>query len=88
MIDIGAPDYETRLAILSRRVAERQVSFSPEVLAAVAELPIGTVRELLGALNRLIAQQAVVAGRSASTRRGRCWRRSGMAGRPGVATGG
>ncbi|MGH7594282.1 MAG: DnaA ATPase domain-containing protein, partial [Gemmatimonadales bacterium] len=62
VIDIGVPDYETRLAILSRRVAERQVSFVPEVLAAVAELPIGTVRELLGALNRLIAQQAVVMG--------------------------
>ncbi len=62
VIDIGAPDYETRLAILSRRVAERQVAFGPEVLAAVAELPIGTVRELLGALNRLIAQQAVAAG--------------------------
>lgn len=61
VIDIGAPDYETRLAILSRRVAERQVTFGPEVLAAVAELPIGTVRELLGALNRLIAQQAVTA---------------------------
>ena len=62
VIDIGAPDYETRLAILSRRVAERQVSFAPDVLAAVAELQISTVRELLGALNRLIAQQAVVAG--------------------------
>jgi chromosomal replication initiation ATPase DnaA len=62
VIDIGAPDYETRLAILSRRVAERQVAFAPEVLAAVAELPIGTVRELLGALNRLIAQQAVASG--------------------------
>lgn len=62
VIDIGAPDYETRLAILSRRVAERQVALGPEVLAAVAELPIGTVRELLGALNRLIAQQAVAAG--------------------------
>ena len=59
VIDIGAPDYETRLAILSRRVAERQVALGPEVLAAIAELPIGTVRELLGALNRLIAQQAV-----------------------------
>ena len=62
VIDIGAPDYETRLAILSRRVAERQVSLGAEVLAAVAELPIGTVRELLGALNRLIAQQAVAPG--------------------------
>lgn len=59
VIDIGAPDYETRLAILSRRVAERHVPLSSEVLAAVAELPIATVRELLGALNRLIAQQAV-----------------------------
>ncbi len=62
VIDIGAPDYETRLAILSRRVVERQVAFGPDVLAAVAELPIGTVRELLGALNRLIAQQAVAVG--------------------------
>ncbi len=62
VIDIGAPDYETRLAILSRRVAERQASFAPDVLAAMAELQISTVRELLGALNRLIAQQAVVAG--------------------------
>ncbi len=61
VIDIGAPDYETRLAILSRRAKERQVVFAPEVLAVVAEMPIGTVRELLGALNRLIAQQAVQA---------------------------
>ncbi|MES2307074.1 MAG: DnaA/Hda family protein [Gemmatimonadota bacterium] len=59
VIDIGAPDYETRLAILSRRAQERHVGFSTEVLSAVAELPITTVRELLGALNRLIAQQAV-----------------------------
>lgn len=59
VIDIGAPDYETRLAILSRRAGERQAVFAPDVLAAVAELTIGTVRELLGALNRLIAQQAV-----------------------------
>ncbi len=61
VIDIGAPDYETRLAILARRAQERQIVFAPEALAAVAELPIGTVRELLGALNRLIAQQAVQA---------------------------
>ncbi len=59
VIDIAEPDYETRLAILSRRGEERQTTFAPDVLATVAELPITTVRELLGALNRLIAQQAV-----------------------------
>ncbi len=59
VVDIGVPDYETRLAILARRAEERQVAFEPAVLAAVAEHPIGTVRELLGALNRLIAHQAV-----------------------------
>lgn len=59
VIDIAAPDYETRLAILGRRARERQVDMPAEVLATVAELPITTVRELIGALNRLVAQQAV-----------------------------
>lgn len=58
VIDIGAPDYETRLAILARRAHDRGVHFSPEVLDSVASLPITTVRELIGALNRLVAQQA------------------------------
>ncbi len=61
VIDIGAPDYETRLAILSRRAKDRHASFSPEVLSTVAESPIATVRELVGAFNRLVAQQAVQA---------------------------
>lgn len=59
VIDISEPDYETRLAIVTRRADERQVPLVPGVLEVVAELPINTVRELLGALNRLIAQQAV-----------------------------
>lgn len=58
VIDIGAPDYETRLAILARRAVDRGVRFSADVLESVASLPITTVRELLGALNRLVAQQA------------------------------
>ena len=59
VIDISAPDYETRLAILARRAEDRQATFLQSVLHEVASLPIGSVRELLGALNRLIAQQAV-----------------------------
>ncbi len=59
VIDIAAPDYETRLAILGRRARDRHIDLPAETLAMVAELPIGTVRELIGALNRLAAQQAV-----------------------------
>jgi chromosomal replication initiation ATPase DnaA len=58
VIDILAPDYETRVAILRRRAEERAVSFGPGVLEAVAAADIDNVRELIGALNRLIAYQA------------------------------
>ena len=59
IIDVAAPDYETRVAILGRKAEERRVSFADGVLEAVAGLPIDNVRELLGALNRLVAHQAV-----------------------------
>lgn len=59
VIDISAPDYETRVAILNRQAAERKAAFDPSVMDAVATLPIASIRELIGALNRLIAYQAV-----------------------------
>lgn len=59
IIDVSAPDYETRVAILRRKAEERRASFGDGVLEAVATLGIDNVRELLGALNRLIAFQAV-----------------------------
>jgi chromosomal replication initiator protein DnaA len=59
VIDIAAPDYETRVAIVRRHAEERKAEFAPGVLEAVASLAITNVRELLGALNRLIAFQAV-----------------------------
>jgi chromosomal replication initiator protein len=59
IIDVAAPDYETRVAILRRKAEERRANFSAAVLEAVAMLGIDNVRELLGALNRLIAFQAV-----------------------------
>jgi len=62
VIDISAPDYETRVAILRRQAEERKAEFDPSVLDAVASLPIGSIRELIGALNRLIAFQAVSEG--------------------------
>jgi chromosomal replication initiation ATPase DnaA len=59
IIDVAAPDYETRVAILRRKAEERRASFADGVLEAVAGLPIDNVRELLGALNRMVAHQAV-----------------------------
>jgi chromosomal replication initiator protein len=59
IIDVAAPDYETRVAILRRKAEERRAGFAAGVLEAVAALDIDNVRELLGALNRLIAFQAV-----------------------------
>src|SRR5262249_35598807 len=59
VVDIGRPEFETRLAILRRRSEERGVEFESGVLEAIAGIDVMNVRELLGALNRLIAFQAV-----------------------------
>lgn len=59
IVDIGRPDFETRLAILRRRSEERGAEFGPGVLEAVAAFDAANVRELLGTLNRLVAYEAV-----------------------------
>lgn len=59
IVDIGKPEFETRLAIVKRRAQERGVSFEPGVLEALAEGDVANVRELIGLLNRLVALQAV-----------------------------
>ena len=59
VVDMGIPDYETRVAILRRKAEERSQNFQPGVLETVAKVEYPNVRELMGALNRLIAFQAV-----------------------------
>ena len=59
VVDMGVPDYETRVAILRRKAEERGSKFQPGVLETVAKVEYPNVRELMGALNRLIAFQAV-----------------------------
>ncbi len=59
VVDIGGPDYETRVAILRRKAEERGVEFPPGVLETVAGAEFTNVRELMGVLNRLVAYQAV-----------------------------
>lgn len=57
VVDVGAPDFEMRLAILRNVAVERQVEFAEGVLDEVARLPFGNVRELKGALNKITAYQ-------------------------------
>jgi len=59
VVDMGVPDYETRVAILRRKSDERGSNFQPGVLETIAKIEFPNVRELMGALNRLIAFQAV-----------------------------
>ena len=59
IVDIGAPDYETRIAILRARCDERGVRFQNGVLEELATLEFSNIRELNGALNKIIATQTL-----------------------------
>src|SRR2546423_15095880 len=57
VVDIGAPDYETRGAILRRKAEERGAKFEPGVLETVPGAESRNLRGLMGALNPLVALQ-------------------------------
>lgn len=66
VVDIGAPDYELRLAILRNHCEARAIAAQPETLERIARLEAANVRELKGALNKLAAWQ-LAEGRTATT---------------------
>lgn len=55
MADIGLPDYETRMAILRRKVEADEMELSDEILNYIANNIKSNIRELEGALNKLLA---------------------------------
>jgi len=57
--DISQPDYETRVAILKTKSQERGVNFPDQLLDYIAVNIQRNIRELEGALNRLIAYQKI-----------------------------
>jgi chromosomal replication initiator protein DnaA len=62
IVDIDKPDYETRVAILRRKCDEFGINFVAGVTEAVARIGHGNVRELEGALTRLMAFQQLGEG--------------------------
>lgn len=57
IVDISPPELETRMAILMKKVKSRGQSLEPGVGEAIARYPFKNVRELGGALNRVLAIQ-------------------------------
>jgi len=57
IVDMGPPEYETRVAIVRRRVEERGATLESGVAEALARPSYRNVRELGGALNRILAVQ-------------------------------
>lgn len=59
IVDISAPDLETRMAILKTKAQEKKMEFSDEVYQYLASCIQKNIRELEGALNRLIMFQKI-----------------------------
>lgn len=57
IVDIGAPEQETRMAIVRKKLEGRGVELQPPTLAVVARFHFQNVRELEGGLNRILALQ-------------------------------
>lgn len=57
--DIGVPDFETRLVILKTKIEDKGVIIPEEVLRFIAENIKTNIRELEGALNRVIINAKV-----------------------------
>lgn len=55
--DLDVPDYETRIAILTRNAEARGQVLSAGVAETIAKIGYANVRELQGALNRVLAVQ-------------------------------
>ena len=55
MADIGSPDFETRIAILQAKCREKNYLLNQEILHHVGTVIQSNIRELEGALNKIIA---------------------------------
>jgi chromosomal replication initiator protein len=57
--DISYPDYETRIAILKTKSQEKRINFTEDIFDYIASHIQTNIRELEGALNKLIAHQKI-----------------------------
>lgn len=60
IVDIAAPDYETRAAILNREIQASELGIDPAIASLIAGRVDSNVRELKGALNQVVAMRAIM----------------------------
>ncbi len=65
MVDISAPDHESRIAILKSKVEKNDIRLAQEIFDFLAKSIEGNIRELEGAVNSIICQTQLK-GRSLS----------------------
>lgn len=65
IVDIPAPDLESRVAILRAKAAQNSITLSEEVIQHLASTIEGNIRELEGALNTIMCQSQLL-GRTLS----------------------
>ena len=58
--DINSPDFETRVAILQKKVELEGIMISDDILQFIAEKITSNIRELEGVLNKVIAYRGLV----------------------------
>ena len=62
IVDVAAPDYESRLIILKNKLSKQNVSLPSDLLDFLASSVDGNIRELEGIINS-VAMQTQVRGR-------------------------
>jgi chromosomal replication initiator protein len=55
IVDVGAPDLETRIAILQTKCQEKNIQLADDIVQYIASVIQNNIRELEGALNRVMA---------------------------------
>jgi chromosomal replication initiator protein len=56
IVDVSAPEFESRLAILKVKLREMNIDLEPEIVEYIAGAVEGNIRELEGSLNIIICQ--------------------------------
>ncbi len=60
IVDIPAPDFESRIAILRAKAAQNSITLSEDVIQHLAKTIEGNIRELEGSLNTIMCQSQLL----------------------------